>query len=350
MNYKWLRTVSKFTIGWIISSLIWEITRGFSFEPLLTKINIDFPFLTILPILLFVSLFAGVTFGSVQYFSDHSIRRIMSFRATLLKGLVIHVLIMVIIYLFIYIFLRITGLSPDLLFIDFLDNPIIIVNLIYSILTNSIIVIVLQINKLLGSGNLLKLITGKFYTPREEFRVFMFLDLKSSTTIAEKLGHIKYSRFIQDCFFDLSVVEKHKAEVYQYVGDEVVLTWKIKKNTPINDCLKAFFAFKNQLIARTNYYDKTYGVVPYFKAGMDLGMVTVVEVGSLKREIAYHGDTLNIAARIQEQCKVFDASFLISGTTFEYVKKDKTFTYQNMGETKLRGKENTTSIYSVVKK
>ncbi|MBG6133377.1 adenylate cyclase [Aquimarina sp. EL_43] len=350
MNPKWLSTVSKFTIGWIASSLIWEITRGFSFEPLLSKINIDFPFLTILPILLFVSLFAGVTFGSVQYFSDQSIRKIMSFRATLLKGLIIHVLIMVIIYLFIYISLRITGLSPDLLFIDFLDNPIIIVNLIYSILTNSVIVIVLQINKLLGNGNLLKLITGKFYTPREEFRVFMFLDLKSSTSIAEKLGHIKYSRFIQDCFFDLSVIEKYKAEVYQYVGDEVVLTWKIKKNHSIDYCLDAFFAYTNQLKIRSDYYQSTYNCVPFFKAGTDLGMVTVVEVGTLKREIAYHGDTLNIAARIQEQCKVFDKAILISGAIHEYVHQIPKYEYEKMKETTLRGKENSTSIFSVSKK
>ncbi|WP_109097433.1 adenylate/guanylate cyclase domain-containing protein [Aquimarina sp. AU58] len=350
MNPKWLSTVSTFTLGWIISSLIWEIIRGFSIKSHLRLLDIEFPILTILPVLLFISLFAGVTFGSVQYINERSFRKKISFRGILFRTLIIHILIMLVIYLLVYISLRITGLDPNLLFIDFLKNPLIIINLFYSILTNSIIVITIQINTILGNGNLLKLVTGKFHKPREEFRVFMFLDLKSSTSIAEKLGHIKYSRFIQDCFFDLSVIEKYEAEVYQYVGDEVVLTWKVKKNHSINYCLDAFFAFTNQLKIRSDYYHSTYGCIPFFKAGMDLGMVTVVEVGSLKREIAYHGDTLNIAARIQEQCKVFDKAILVSGAIYEHLHQAPNYKYEKVRETTLRGKENSTSIFSVSKK
>lgn len=345
MNSKWLRTVSTFTIGWVISSIIWQSIRGPNFNLL----DLESPVLTILPILLFLSLFAGITFGSVQYANERFFRKKMSFRGMLFRTLIIHIIIMHIIYLLFYIFLKTLGLESSLLFIDFLRNPITIINLFYSIITNSIIIILIQINTLLGNGNLLKMVTGKFHRPREEFRVFMFLDLKSSTTIAENLGHLKYSRFIQDCFFDLSVVEKFKAEVYQYVGDEVVLTWKIKKNQTIEHCMDAFFAFANQLKSKSDYYASTYGFIPFFKAGMDLGMVTVVEVGTLKREIAYHGDTLNIASRIQEQCKTFDTAFLISGSIYEYVKQVKRFEYEKMGETTLRGKENTTSIFSVSK-
>lgn len=51
-----------------------------------------------------------------------------------------------------------------------------------------------------------KLVTGRFCTPTAEERNFMFLDLQASTTLAEQLGHIKYSMLIQDCFNDLGVV------------------------------------------------------------------------------------------------------------------------------------------------
>ena len=58
----------------------------------------------------------------------------------------------------------------------------------------------------------------------------MFLDLKSSTTHAEQLGHIKYSQLIQDCFYELTeVVTRREAQIYQYVGDEIVLTWPYEK-------------------------------------------------------------------------------------------------------------------------
>ncbi|MHA1992727.1 MAG: hypothetical protein ACW98A_17360 [Candidatus Hodarchaeales archaeon] len=66
---------------------------------------------------------------------------------------------------------------------------------------------------------MLNFILGKYHHPKEEKRTFMFMDLKSSTTYAEKLGHIEYNKLIQDCFFDLTdVVAENNANIYQYVG------------------------------------------------------------------------------------------------------------------------------------
>lgn len=93
----------------------------------------------------------------------------------------------------------------------------------------SLIEIFYEIDRKLGQGVLLKFLLGQYYQPKEEERVFLFMDLKSSTFYAEKLGHFKYSRLIQDCFKDISsAVVKNHAQIYQYVGDEVVLTWNLK--------------------------------------------------------------------------------------------------------------------------
>ena len=84
-----------------------------------------------------------------------------------------------------------------------------------------------QVNKKYGPGVLVPLLLGKYRNPQEEERVFMFMDLKSSTTTAEKLGHLQYSAFIRDCFSDINeVLLSFHAEVYQYVGDEIVVTWR----------------------------------------------------------------------------------------------------------------------------
>jgi len=58
---------------------------------------------------------------------------------------------------------------------------------------------------------------GRFYITREESQFFMFLDLQSSTKHAENLGHIRYSKIIQDCFNDLGIVVGNETEIYQYV-------------------------------------------------------------------------------------------------------------------------------------
>ena len=87
------------------------------------------------------------------------------------------------------------------------------------------------------------MMTGKFYKPREENRIFMFVDLKGSTTIAEKIGHKKYSLLLQDCFRDFSIVAKYNAQIYQYVGDEVVVSWKAE-NKNYNNFYLLFSPFK----------------------------------------------------------------------------------------------------------
>jgi adenylate cyclase len=118
-----------------------------------------------------------------------------------------------------------------------------------------------------GPKVLWNMFIGKYRNPREEMRVFMFLDLKSSTTIAEKLGHIKFSRLIQYCFADLTpAINKHKVEIYQYVGDEAVLSWTMEAGFKNNNCIHCYFTYMEVLNAKSDYYQKEYGIQPVFKA------------------------------------------------------------------------------------
>lgn len=100
---------------------------------------------------------------------------------------------------------------------------------VYTLMIYSLLVFFLQINRLLGEGTLLKFIRGQYHKPREEERIFMFLDMKSSTTIAEQLGHVRFYTLLNEIFHEISQpVLQTKAEIYQYVGDEVVLTWQVE--------------------------------------------------------------------------------------------------------------------------
>ncbi len=205
-----------------------------------------------------------------------------------------------------------------------------------------------EVNKKFGPGILIKLFSGRYYNPRVEDRIFMFIDLKASTSIAEKLGHLKYSRLIQDCFYDVTdVVAKYKAEIYQYVGDEIVLTWELEKGIENDNCFKFFFEFKNKLELLSDYYKDKYGVVPVFKAGMNCGTITVAEVGEIKKEIAYHGDVLNTASRIQDQCNEYNKVLLISSNLYKKMPRTGVFRFDLIGEVLLKGKLNPVGVYSV---
>jgi len=228
-----------------------------------------------------------------------------------------------------------------------LDVPDIIYIIVLMLISVAFARFILEIDRKLGKGNLWLYLIGRFYKPREEDRIFMFLDLKSSTTIAEKIGHYKFSQLIQDCFSDLSVVERFDAQVYQYVGDEVVLTWPAAKGLKNKRFLKAFFAFQSKLRSKNKYYKKKYGIVPEFKAGVNMGMCTVTEVGELKREICYHGDTLNTAARIEALCNEYEAELMISESLYDEIKNGLVYKFEETGQLELKGKVNKVRVYKV---
>ena len=199
-----------------------------------------------------------------------------------------------------------------------------------------------------GKGVFFKMLLGKYKDPKEEKRIFMFLDLKDSTTIAEKLGHFRYSQFIQDCFYDLNeVVPKFDAEIYQYVGDEAVLSWPYKKGLANNNCVHLFFAFQRQKLGRADYYSEKYGVVPQFKAGLHGGDLMVAEVGIVKKELAYHGDVINTSARIQGECNKYKVPILISEALLKNLRLGDSLSSKSLGTALLKGKQKEVNIYTL---
>ncbi len=207
--------------------------------------------------------------------------------------------------------------------------------------------ITMFINDKYGPGELKKFLLGKYFHPKIEERIFMFLDLKDSTSIAEKLGEHKYFSFIQKVFKDVTpVLLDTKGEVYQYVGDEIVITWKIKNGIKDSNCIRCFQNIKNLLKKFGPIYEEQFGVVPEFKAGLHVGTAIVGEIGVIKRDIAYSGDVLNTAARIQSKCNEFGASLLLSEDLLSYFPEGY-LSLKSMGKVELRGKAEALSLYSL---
>ncbi len=241
-------------------------------------------------------------------------------------------------------------LSGDVLklYVDFLFGTKMVMRIIYWGIACMSALFILQVSDKFGQGVLLSFLLGKYHRPKEDDRIFMFMDLKSSTTYAEKLGHIKYSQFIQDCFFDITdVITKYDAKIYQYVGDEVVLSWSIKEGIEQGHCINTFFAYDTLIKSKKNYYQNEYGIIPEFKAGLHLGKVTVAEVGEIKKELAYHGDVLNTAARIQGKCNDFQKRLLISESMKTKLENQHLFDFSGIGDVSLKGKAKSLNLYEV---
>lgn len=220
--------------------------------------------------------------------------------------------------------------------------------LVYVATAAMVITFVKQMIDRTGMKVIQNLITGRYQTPREEFRIFMFLDLRGSTPLAERLGHVRYSQLIQACFRDLTdCAIRHEVEIYQYVGDEAVLTWQKEPGVRNGNCLGIFFDFNEALRERAEYYEDSFGCLPEFKAGVNAGSVMVAEVGVVKREIAYHSDVLNTAARIQSKCNELGHDLLVSSAVEGLLGGNDGFRFTSVGELDLRGKEERVEVFRV---
>ncbi|RNI24968.1 adenylate/guanylate cyclase domain-containing protein [Rufibacter latericius] len=231
----------------------------------------------------------------------------------------------------------------------FLNSTHQVVLVFYTLSVYSLLVFLLQINHLLGEGVLWKFIRGKYHKPREEERIFMFLDMKSSTTIAEQLGHVRFYALLNELFHEISQpVLQTKAEIYQYVGDEVVLTWEVNHGLEGSNCLKAFFLFQENLHRKSESYLHEFGVKPEFKAGLHYGKVISAQIGDLKREIVYNGDVLNTTSRIQNECNKYQRNCLVSGSLIARLPQLNSYRSERIDAVTLRGKETEVELYSVV--
>jgi adenylate cyclase len=231
---------------------------------------------------------------------------------------------------------------------EYILSAISIGNFLFFVVAGLLYLFIKQMNRKFGSGVLLQYVSGKYFSPKEEERIFMFLDLKSSTTIAEKLSHVLYSKLLQDCFAELTFpVINSKARIYQYVGDEAVITWSKKDGFTNSNCIKMYFEFNRQLQKKKEYFISSYGVFPEFKAAMSYGLVTVAEVGVVKTEIAYHGDVLNTAARIQGYCSKLNQQLLVSEALAKALVPNNELAIKFFTEVQLRGKKVKSKIFSV---
>lgn len=304
-------------------------------------------------------LFFGIVFGlitsSLEYFFlEKRFRRMKFFVAVILRSLLY-------IALFILIILLIFKINVGFHNEQFLDNARkfgSLSNFFQSrefIIMVSVCVIMIffinfirQINRLMGQNVLLNYVMGKYQLPLEEELIFMFLDLKSSTAIAERIGLEKNHEFLNDFFYDMTdPILECKGRIYQYVGDETVITWHMKDGISDLNCIKCFFKIQAKINTKKEIYIKKYDVYPEFKAGLHCGRVITGEIGDIKKDIVYHGDTVNTSSRIQYECNTYGKLLLISETLLSRLNTKGKYISESMGIIMLKGKTKGLELFSI---
>lgn len=220
--------------------------------------------------------------------------------------------------------------------------------IIYIAFTLNFALIYSEITNYMGNNVFYNFLFGRYHHPNQEIRIFMFLDMKGSTTIAEGLGHRRYFDLIKAYYKDMTdAILATSGEIYQYVGDEIVISWKLEKGIQQNNCIECFKKIEKSIQKNADYYKDSFGLIPEYKAGLHLGEVTTGEIGIIKKDIIYTGDVLNTTARIQSECNNYNAKILLSRSLLEKLNLNDTYKIERIGEIVLRGKAEAMPLYKL---
>ncbi|HYK47820.1 MAG TPA: adenylate/guanylate cyclase domain-containing protein [Parafilimonas sp.] len=360
---KKIRTVLIITLFWTLFACISFISQYFFIYDLvaLKRLSGSFPFGDEFIATVIFGIVGGLLAGYVLVFKMSSRYRGKSFVFGVINSGVVFILTYVGlagIGLFIIdlVYFSITGgisSAPSKSIDNVLFNilsPSFFINVFLFGLLVSCTQFMLQVSDKFGPGILWKFITGKYYHPRQEERIFMFLDLKSSTTIGEKMNSKKFFGLMKEIFSDITepILDSH-GEIYQYVGDEVVVSWPSGKGLADNNCLLCFYGIQEALEERREHYTHEYSLFPSFKAGLHIGEATVGEIGVVKKDIVYSGDVLNTTSRIEGQCNNYDVNILLSSRLLERMQLNGEYEHTALGEIALKGKNEKVVLYTINK-
>jgi len=187
---------------------------------------------------------------------------------------------------------------------------------------------------------------GKYLKPRNRHLIIMFIDLKNSTPIAEKMDNTHYFQFIREFIYHISTaLLEYGGRIYQYVGDEIVVSWPTK---PINykKCILSLIAARKNIEKNGDRFRREYRFIPEFKVGIHCGEVTIGEIGVIKKDLAMSGDAMNTTARIRDACTELNQKFIVSK---EFIEKSnlKDWQTETLGEFELKGKNTSIELFAL---
>ena len=223
-------------------------------------------------------------------------------------------------------------------------------SIVFSFVFTFTFIFVLHVARLVGGRTLRDLVLGRYHRPRVEERFFLFLDVVGSTGIAEGLDPLAVHRFLNRVFsLAADPVVDHHGEIHQYVGDEMVVTWTVGEGATAARPLACFFAIADALAAATHAFERDFGVVPAVRGALHAGPVVTGEVGDSKREIVFHGDVMNAAARLEQLGRELAQPLIVSGEARGLLRHAERYGFTDLGRRALRGRAAPVHVFAATR-
>jgi adenylate cyclase len=338
--------------GFLYALIEYSVLGGSEVYPFTSH---PYNFTTTLPVITLSCIFMGLFFGAMEVRFFNSLFQNRPFREKILFKTLTNVVFMLVLLMSLTGILASISLDTSVFSKEVFQSVKIFIGrsafwivVLYGVVVTVLSLFVNEASDYLGGSVFNNFFTGRYHHPREEERIFMFVDMRSSTAIAEKLGHIKYFELLNKYYADTTeAIIQTSGVVYQYVGDEVVVSWDLKNGLKDNNCIRCFYMMKEALQKQSENYLQQFGLVPGFKAGIHLGKVTTGEIGVLKKEIFFTGDVMNTTARIQANCNKYETDILISEDLLLELEENNLYKANALGECELKGRQETIKLFSI---
>lgn len=178
----------------------------------------------------------------------------------------------------------------------------------------------------------------------------LFSDIRSFTSISEKLGAAGTVSMLNEYFTDMvEAIQGEGGMLDKFIGDAIMAGFGVPVSYE-DDEDRAMRAAINmfQRLASLNKVRELRGELPIkMGVGLNTDMVVSGNIGSPKRmDYTMIGDGVNLAARLESACKTYSAKILISEYTYASLKG--TYRAREVDKVIVKGKTEPVSIYEVL--
>lgn len=142
-------------------------------------------------------------------------------------------------------------------------------------------------------------------------------------------------------------ITDHHGEIYQYVGDEIVITWRVAEGRRAARPLACFHAIQSALADATPWFKEKFDVTPAVRGSLHAGPVVTGEVGVNRRSIVFHGDVMNVSARLEQATRDLGCPFLVSADAVNLLEDKADYHIHSHGPQTLRGRQTPMQVYEV---
>jgi adenylate cyclase len=220
--------------------------------------------------------------------------------------------------------------------------------LVYFVAFSFVISFLFDLNSLLGQNVLLNFVSGRYFQPRVEQRILLMIDMRNSTAVAEQLGEVGFHRLLNRFVSDLTgPIVIWKGQIHKYVGDELIATWPLAAGLKEARCLRACFGAIKRLAELGSSYEREFGVSVDLRAALHCGPVVVGEMGTVKKEIALIGDTMNTTARMVDACRDNGELVIASAALLSQLTIPPGADARSLGPILLRGKKSPVELFAL---